>query len=369
PRALDLGARALGPQLEHVEGILAEPLACGPAGVAVRARAGHGSAHSRVEALAPGLDVGRQRSPQPLGDAAQGLVVVAAERLATLAHERLRERRVAGRVGLGGRVLEQELPRGGIAVPGGLAQLAGEPQLPLQLAGILVTGRSLDRLADFLEQFLLARRAVLTHARRRPRQRANLASLQLGPALLLLDLLEIGVELEQAPARTLAGVLVAAARGLEIALDLEQPLLDAIEHREHLRHAVAKRVPAQPNQALAHGLDARTQDLGIGRRHQQVRDLFEHLIEARHQRARRQPAAAIELERQLDIRAGRQAGVDVATGDLQRTDQPTQVRVVELALHDRDLQDAALRALGDRLDRVMAERSEERRVGKEVRCR
>src|SRR5690606_19625551 len=148
-----------------------------------------------------------------------------------LANQGLGERQIGGRVQLGCRVLEQVLPGARIAVPGGLAELAGESELALELARIVLGRGPIDRLADLLEQLLLARGPVLADARSRPGQGPDLPLLELGPALGLLDLLEIGVELEQAPARPLAGVLVAAAGGLEITLDLGEALLDAIEDR------------------------------------------------------------------------------------------------------------------------------------------
>ena len=73
------------------------------------------------------------------------------------------------------------------------------------------------------------------------------------------------------------------------------------------------------------------------RRHQQ-RDLIEDLIDARHARPGAEPAAAVELDHELDLGAGRQGCVQRRAGDLERADQPAQVRPGELALHDRDLE-------------------------------
>ena len=91
-----------------------------------------------------------------------------------------------------------------LIVGAGLAELAGQSELALELARILVAGGPIDRGADLFEQLLLARRAVLSERRRGPGHGSDPSLLELGPALGLLDLFEFGVELEQAAARSLA---------------------------------------------------------------------------------------------------------------------------------------------------------------------
>ena len=86
-----------------------------------------------------------------------------------------------------------------------------------------------------------------------------------------------------------------------------QPRLEAIELLDHLAEAVAERVGAQVHQLAAQVAHRAVERLGRRVGHEQVRDLLEHLADRRHERARREPAAAIELDRDLDRRAGRHA--------------------------------------------------------------
>ncbi len=105
---------------------------------------------------------------------------------------------------------------------------------------------------------------------------------------------------------------------------------------------MAERVGAQVHQLAAQVAERGVERLGRGVGHQQVRDVLEHLIDRRHQRARGQPAAAIELDRDLDRRAGRHGVLDRVAADVERADQPAQVRLAHLALDDRDPQHAVL---------------------------
>ena len=94
-----------------------------------------------------------------------------------------------------------------------------------------------------------------------------------------------------------------------------------------LTEAVAERVGAQVHQLAAQIADRAVERLGRGVGDEQVRDLLEHLIDRGHERARRQPAAAIELDRHLDRRAGRHRVLDRVAADLERADEPAQVRL------------------------------------------
>ena len=63
--------------------------------------------------------------------------------------------------------------------------------------------------------------------------------------------------------------------------------------------------------------------------------VLKHLCGAGHERARREPAAAIELDRHLDLRVGGQRLGQRSRGDFDAADQTAQVGASKFALHDR----------------------------------
>jgi len=99
--------------------------------------------------------------------------------------------------------------------------------------------------------------------------------------------------------------------------------------------AVAERVRAQLHQLTPQIADRCVERLGRGLGDEQVRHVLEHLTDRGDQCARREPAAAIELDRDLDGGAGRTVSLIVSPliSSIRRagTGRPGQ-----LALHDRD---------------------------------
>ena len=119
---------------------------------------------------------------------------------------------------------------------------------------------------------------------------------------------------------------------------------------------MAERVGPQLHQLASQVAHRGLERVGRGVGHEQVRDVLEHLADRRDQRARGEPATAIELDRDLDRRAGRHRVDHRVAADVERADQPAQVGLAELALDDRDAQHAVRAAPGHGLDGVVGDR-------------
>jgi len=94
-------------------------------------------------------------------------------------------------------------------------------------------------------------------------------------------------------------------RRVDVALGLGQPRLDPIELLDHLAETVAERIGAQLHELAPQIAQRGVECLGRGIGDQQVRDVLEHLADSPGQRARGEPAAAVELDRGPRRRAGR----------------------------------------------------------------
>ena len=224
---------------------------------------------------------------------------------------------------------------------------------------------SLEAGARPLESGLLGWLAVLADPRHRPCIRVARVRLELGPLLLVLDVVDHGVGIEQRDRGALAGIAIAAAHRRDLRLDTREPLLRRLQAFDRLAVAVAKRGGERIVATRARGGEAALERFGVGLGHHQLGHALELLGVALggDARRRRELAAAIDHDRDLDRGAGRNRPLQLAAADLDPPDDATHVRDLELALHDRDRQRHAGAARCDRIHRVVGERAARRQRG------